>query len=83
MATKSQMMHEGKLYYSIAATAGLLGTTAPKVKQLMVPEGLEWANFRVNGPIWISAESIAAYSRRRDLSLAPSAPGGRKLKATK
>jgi hypothetical protein len=65
MAVKTQLMHEGKLYYSVAATARLLGTTTPKLRQLIIPEGLEWANFRINGPIWISAESVASYLRRR------------------
>lgn len=65
MAAKTQVMHEGKLYYSVAAAAKLLGTTSPKLKQIMVPEGFEWTNFRVNGPIWISAESIVSYMRRK------------------
>lgn len=65
MAGKTQLMHEGKLYYSVAATARLLGTTTQKLRQLMIPEELEWANFRVNGPIWISAESVASYLRRK------------------
>jgi len=63
-AKKQHMMHEGKLYYSMAHTAAMLGTTTPKLKQFMVAEGLDWANFRVNGPIWISAESIVAYQKR-------------------
>jgi hypothetical protein len=65
MAAKTQMMHEGKLYYSMSAAARLLGTTTTKLKVIMIPEGFEWANFRVNGPIWISAESIASYTRRK------------------
>lgn len=65
MAVKTQKMHEGKLYYSMPAAARLLGTTTPKLKQLLIPEGFEWANFRVNGPIWVSAESIAGYLSRR------------------
>ncbi len=44
----------------------------------MEPEGLEWTNFRVNGPIWISAKSIAAYTSRQGLQThaakLPSAP---------
>lgn len=47
MAVKTQKMHEGKLYYSMPAAARLLGTTTPKLKQLLIPEGFEWANFRV------------------------------------
>jgi len=66
MSVRNQKVHEGKIYYTVAATARLLGTTAPKVRQLMIPEGLEWTNFRVNGQVWISAESITAYLRRKN-----------------
>lgn len=61
---KNQLVHDGKLYYSVAATARMLGTTSPKLKKVIISEGLDWANFRVNGPIWISAESIIAYQKR-------------------
>ena len=57
--------YEGKLYYSVHTVARLLGTTNGNVKKMMVPEGLEWMNFRVNGPIYISAESFNAYEERR------------------
>jgi hypothetical protein len=30
----------------------------------MVTENLEWMNFRVNGPIYISADSFAEYEKR-------------------
>ncbi len=66
MAIKTQIVHDGKIYYSVPATAKLLGTTTPKVRQLMEPEKLDWQNFRVNGGIYISAESIIAYMRRRE-----------------
>lgn len=35
---------------------------------MMIPEGLEWTNFRVNGRIWISAASINAYMDRQSKS---------------
>ncbi len=66
MTIKPQVVHEGKIYYSVPLTAKLLGTTTTKVRQLIEPEKLDWQNFRVNGGIYISAESIVAYMRRRE-----------------
>lgn len=67
MAVKTQMMHEGRLYYSMSAAAKLLGTTTTKLKQIIEPEGIGYCNFRVNGPLWLSAADLANYLRHRDL----------------
>ena len=64
MSGKQKVTHEGKLYYSVPLVAKLLGTSATKVRGLMLAEGLEWTNFRVNGPIYISADSYNAYRLR-------------------
>jgi hypothetical protein len=66
MAAKTQMLHDGKLYYSMPAAARLLGTTTTKLKQIIGPEGIEYCNFRVNGPLWVSAQDLASYLRRRE-----------------
>ena len=66
MAAKTQMMHEGKLYYSMPAAARVLGTTTTKLKEIIGPEGIEYRNFRVNGALWVSAQVLADYVRRRD-----------------
>lgn len=66
MVARTQMMHEGKLYYSMPAAARLLGTTTTKLKQIIGPEGIEYCNFRVNGPLWVSALGLANFLRRRD-----------------
>lgn len=68
MAIKNQIIHDGKVFYSVKATAKLLGTTTTKIKQIMIPDGLEWTNFRVNGAIWISASSVNAYIDRQSKS---------------
>jgi len=60
----SQIIHDGQQYYSLAASARLLGTSVANLKKIMVKEGLDWTNLRVNGPLWISAESINSYLRR-------------------
>lgn len=66
MASKTQLMHEGKLYYSLPAAARVLGTTTTKLKQIIGPECIEYRNFRVNGKIWVSASDLASYMRRCD-----------------
>ncbi len=63
----NSIYHEGKLYYSVVATAKLLGITKPRLKQIMASESLEWCNFMENGPIWISASSVEIY-RKQHLS---------------
>jgi hypothetical protein len=66
MATPKQIVHEGKLYYSLAEAARLLGTTTGKLKEIIGPEGIEYRNFRVNGRMWVSALDLANYLRRRE-----------------
>ncbi len=66
MVAKTQMMREGKLYYSMPAAARLLGTTTTKLKQIVELESIEYCNFKVNGPLWVNALDLANFSRRRD-----------------
>lgn len=66
MAPKTQMLQEGKLYYSLPAAARLLGTTTTRLNKMLVPEGIEYCNFRVNGPLWVNAQDLEGYLRRRD-----------------
>lgn len=65
MAAKSQKIHEGKVYYSFSAAARLLGTTTPKLKQILIPEDIEFMNFRDNGALWVSADDLIRYMERR------------------
>lgn len=58
MLVKNQVIHEGKIYYTVAATARMLSTTTTKVRQMMGTGDLEWTQLRVNGRILITAESI-------------------------
>lgn len=55
MLAKSLILHDGRLFYSVSAAAKLLGTSPAKLRKL---EGLEWENFKANGKLWISAESV-------------------------
>lgn len=68
MAAKNQIIHEGKVYYSFAAAARLLGTTTPKLKQILIPEDIEFLNLRVNGPLWVSADDLIRFIERKKKS---------------
>ena len=62
---KQIITHEGRLYYSLSVAAKTLKITSTALNKLIISEGLEWSNFRANGPIWISAQSITAYCERQ------------------
>jgi hypothetical protein len=62
---RPKIIHEGKTYYAVGATARLLGTNTLKVKQLMSDGSLEWSNLRMNGPLYISEASILGYQRKQ------------------
>ena len=66
MAVKTQKMHDGKLYYTTAATARMLETTTTKLKSFMIEEGFEWTTLPKSSGIWISATSITEYLRRKE-----------------
>ncbi len=63
---KNTITHQGKLYYSQATTAKLLGITISALKALIIPEAFDWCNFKENGVVWISAQSVKDYRNRRD-----------------
>ena len=65
MMQKKTITREGKLYYSLTTAAKTLGITSVTLNKLISSEGLEWSNFRENGPIWISVQSIKAYRGRQ------------------
>lgn len=60
----SKAIHDGKTYFTVGATAKILGISANKVRDLMGIDELEWTQFRVNGQLMIAAESIACYRKR-------------------
>lgn len=65
ISAKNSMGRNGKIYHSVPETARLLGTTTTKLKQFAHAEGLEFENFKANGKLWISDESVQAYLRRQ------------------
>jgi hypothetical protein len=62
---KPKITSEGKTYYTVGTTAKLLRTNTFKVKQLMADGNLEWSNLRMNGPLYISQESLLALQRKQ------------------
>lgn len=66
MSANKKVIHKGKTYYSVGETARILSTTAIKVKEMMGRGDLEWTQFRVNGRLFITAESIVGYKKRQD-----------------
>ena len=58
--------HEGKLYMTVSEAAKSLKTTATKIRALMGSEDLYWTQLRTNGKLWVSAESVADYKRRKN-----------------
>ncbi len=65
MKASDKIVHNGTVYYSVAGTAKLLFTTKTKVKEIMGRGDLEWTQFGLNGQLFVSATSIAAYSKRQ------------------
>lgn len=57
--------HDGKLYMTVSEAAKSLKTTATKIRALMGSEDLYWTQLRTNGKLWVSAESVADYKRRK------------------
>ncbi len=62
---RPKIIRDGKTYHTVGAAAKLLRTNTMKVKQLMGDGSLEWSNLRMNGPLYISEESILAYQRKQ------------------
>ena len=53
-----RVLHNGELYYSVSAAATYLRTTADKVRSMMGDGSLKWTQFRENGNLYITAQSL-------------------------
>ena len=56
--------HKGKFYLSVGGVAASLGTNTAKIKQLMSDGTLDWCNLHVNGPLFITEDSLVNYKRQ-------------------
>ena len=56
-----QIIKDGKIFYSVADAARLLGTTKSNVQTLMGADLLEWDQTRLNGRLIVNAKSIERY----------------------
>lgn len=73
-AKKPYCTHDGRAYVSVPQAARLIGTSAAKLKEIAIAEGLQFQNFRTNGRLWISVDDINAYLARH--AAFPAVPGG-------
>ncbi len=63
MKPMKKVIHEGITYYSLADAAKYLGTTTPKIKEMMGNGSLKWTQFKVNGKLFITATSLVEKKR--------------------
>ena len=66
MKSKDKVILDGAVYYSVPATAKLLGVTKPQVRILMGKGELEWTQFQPNGPLYVAAISLVAQLKRQN-----------------
>jgi hypothetical protein len=52
------IIKDGKLFYSVADAAKLLGVTKSKVQELMAADLLEWGQTKLNGRLIVDVKSI-------------------------
>jgi hypothetical protein len=65
MTARGRVTHDGKVYCSVEETARMLATTTRKIRELMGSGDLEWVQLRINGRLFVPAESILALKRQR------------------
>jgi hypothetical protein len=58
-----KIIHNGIPYFSVPDAARFLGTTATKVREMMGNGSLEWAQFKENGKLFITGNSLADKQR--------------------
>ena len=51
---------DGIAYFSIPTAAKYLGISKPALRKIALTAGLEFVNFRQNGTLWVTVESIKA-----------------------
>lgn len=82
MASIERVWQDGQQWYPVGSAARLLGTTAPKVRELMGDGTLEWCQKGRSQIMMVSVASTEAYrtsaanpkrSKARSLNLSPDA----------
>jgi len=66
--------HDGKVYFTVGGASRAIGTTTAKVRALMGQGLLEWAQFKVNGKLMVSSESLVAYMKTRPIKQSEKKP---------
>jgi hypothetical protein len=54
-----KVIHDNVAYFSVPDAARFLGTSAPKVREMMGNGGLEWKKFKENGKLFVTAKSLS------------------------
>ena len=65
MAAHDRVVRDGKTYYSVPEAARMLKTTANKIRDHMGSGNLVWTQFRTNGRLYISAESLVELKQKK------------------
>jgi hypothetical protein len=63
-STRTRIIKDGVVYFSIGAAAKLLGTNVMTVRRLMGERQIDWLNLRENGRLVIPESRILDYKRR-------------------
>ena len=66
--------HDGKVYFTVGGASRAIGTTTAKVRALMGRGLLEWAQFKVNGKLMVSSESLVAYMKTQPIKQSEKKP---------
>ena len=56
-----KVVHDGRIFYTVNDAARMLGTSVTKVRELMGSGKLEWTQFKVNGKLFVSGDSLVKF----------------------
>ena len=54
----NKIIHNGIPYFSVTDSAKYLGTTPQKVREMMGDGSLKWAQFKDNGKLFVTTQSV-------------------------
>lgn len=68
MPGSDQVIHEGKVYYSVEAAARMLAKRPATIRKMMWAGDLDYTQVRKNGRLLVPAESLVEYTQRQGQS---------------
>ena len=63
MKARDKIVHKSITWYSVAATAKMLGVTKMQAREMMGKGELEWTQLEPNGPLFVAAHSIIGHRK--------------------